>query len=101
MFKFGDEYRGRYDKSVKVAEGFYTSYTGYKDELLWAALWLYRATGNEYNYLLYAIENAASFGGTTWPINEFSWDVKLAGVQILASTVRTVIEPTYLSTTLI
>ncbi|KAM7495593.1 hypothetical protein LguiB_030202 [Lonicera macranthoides] len=87
LFEFGDKYRGRYDKSVKVVEGFYPSITGYKDELLWAALWLYRATG-KYNYMLYAIENAANFGGTTWSIKEFSWDVKHPGVQILASTLK-------------
>lgn len=87
LFEFGDKYRGRYDKSVQVVEGFYPSISGYKDELLWAALWLYRATG-KYNYMLYAIVNAANFGGTTWSIKEFSWDVKHPGVQILASTVN-------------
>lgn len=57
------------------------------DELLWAALWLYKATNNE-DYLKYALNNAQAFGGTTWAIKEFSWDVKYAGVQIIASMVH-------------
>jgi len=57
------------------------------DELLWAGLWLYKATGDE-GYLNYVIENAHVFGGITWAITEFSWDVKYAGVQLIASMVQ-------------
>lgn len=87
MFEFGDKYRGKYDESVKVAKGHYTSVSGYMDELLWAGLWLYKATGDE-GYLNYVIENAHVFGGITWAITEFSWDVKYAGVQLIASMVQ-------------
>lgn len=87
MFEFGDKYRGKYDESIKVVKGHYTSWSGYMDELLWAALWLYKATNNE-DYLNYALNNAQAFGGTTWSITEFSWDVKYAGVQIIASMVN-------------
>ncbi|KAJ4842019.1 hypothetical protein Tsubulata_012335 [Turnera subulata] len=84
LFDFGDKYRGKYDESVKVAKGHYTSVSGYMDELLWAALWLYKATKDEV-YLKYALENAHGLGGITWAITEFSWDVKYAGLQVLAS----------------
>ncbi|XP_021755693.1 endoglucanase 11-like [Chenopodium quinoa] len=84
LFDFGDKYRGKYDDSLKEAKGYYPSWSGYKDELLWAALWLYKASKKE-NYLDYAINNAVSFGGVTWAINEFSWDLKYAGLQIIAS----------------
>ncbi|XP_043700438.1 endoglucanase 11-like [Telopea speciosissima] len=84
VFEFGDKYRGKYDNSIEVAKSFYPSVSGYKDELLWGALWLFKATGNE-DYLKYIIQNAQSFGGTTWAIAEFSWDIKYAGVQIIAS----------------
>lgn len=57
-----------------------------KDELLWAAAWLFRATKDVY-YLKYVAENAASMGGTGWAAREFSWDNKYAGVQILLSKV--------------
>lgn len=86
MFEFGDKRRGKYDASVAAAKGYYPSVSGYNDELLWAALWLYKATDSA-DYLEYALDNAASLGGITWAIAEFSWDVKFAGVQTLASMV--------------
>ena len=72
--------------SVGVVKSYYASVSGYKDELLWAALWLYKATDNE-DYLSYVIDNAHHFGGIGWSISEFSWDVKYAGIQIMASMV--------------
>uniref|UniRef100_A0A2N9HQH5 Endoglucanase n=1 Tax=Fagus sylvatica TaxID=28930 RepID=A0A2N9HQH5_FAGSY len=88
LFEFGDKYRGKYDESIGVVKGYYASYSGYMDELLWAALWLYKATNKEV-YLKYVLENAHSFGGITWTMTEFSWDVKYVGVQIIASMART------------
>ncbi|XP_057790994.1 endoglucanase 5-like [Salvia miltiorrhiza] len=87
LFEFGEKFRGRYDESIEVVKGYYPSASGYKDELLWAALWLYRATDNV-TYLNYAIQNGESFGGTTWAITEFSWDVKYAAVQAIAAMVN-------------
>uniref|UniRef100_A0A9I9D7H7 cellulase n=1 Tax=Cucumis melo TaxID=3656 RepID=A0A9I9D7H7_CUCME len=49
-----------------------------------ATMWLHKASGKE-EYLKYVIENALDFGGISWAINEFSWDIKYAGLQILAS----------------
>ena len=86
LFEFADKYRGKYDSSIAEVKSYYASVSGYKDELLWAALWLHRATGRA-DYLDYVVDNADSFGGTGWAINEFSWDVKYAGVQILAARV--------------
>ncbi|KAK4491746.1 hypothetical protein RD792_002521 [Penstemon davidsonii] len=87
LFEFGDKYRGRYDGSIEGAKRYYPSVSGYMDELLWAAFWLYKATdnNNKYYYFNYAIHKAQSFGGTTWAISEFSWDVKYAGLQIIAA----------------
>ncbi|XP_059446817.1 endoglucanase 5-like [Corylus avellana] len=85
LFSFADTFRGLYDDSISCAKQFYTS-SGYLDELLWAASWLYQATNDEY-YLKYAVDNAAGFGGTGWSVREFSWDNKYAGVQILLSKV--------------
>ena len=58
-----------------------------KDELLWAAAWLYRATDDQY-YLKYVVGNGAYLGGTGWAMKEFSWDNKYAGVQVLVSKVQ-------------
>ncbi|XVE78412.1 hypothetical protein DITRI_Ditri13aG0142900 [Diplodiscus trichospermus] len=84
LFEFGDKYRGKYDGSIGVVKSYYASVSGYMDELLWAALWLYEATDNE-EYLKYVINKAHCFGGIGWAITEFSWDVKYAGIQIMAS----------------
>ncbi|RLN05498.1 hypothetical protein C2845_PM13G12990 [Panicum miliaceum] len=84
LFEFGDKYRGKYDSSVSEAWRYYASVSGYGDEMLWAALWLHRATGRA-EYLDYAVAMADEFGGTSWAITEFSWDVKYAGLQILAA----------------
>ncbi|KAI8552904.1 hypothetical protein RHMOL_Rhmol06G0304600 [Rhododendron molle] len=84
LFEFGDKYRGKYDESIGVVKGNYPSVSGYMDELLWAALWIYKATENM-EYLKYVVEKGTSFGGTTWAMTEFSWDVKYVGVQIIAS----------------
>ena len=40
-------------------------------------------------YLDYTMAMADEFGGTSWAINEFSWDIKYAGLQILAAKVYT------------
>ncbi|CAO2829897.1 unnamed protein product [Amaranthus hypochondriacus] len=85
LFEFGDKYRGKYDESLEVVRNYYASVSGYKDELLWAALWLYKATDNQH-YLQYTLQNAHSFGGIGWSISEFSWDVKFAGLQIFVAT---------------
>ncbi|XP_074318222.1 endoglucanase 11-like [Silene latifolia] len=84
LFEFADKYRGKYDESVEEVKGYYPSESGYEDELLWASLWLYKASKKE-RYLEYVIGNAISFKGVTWGVNEFSWDIKFAGLQILAS----------------
>lgn len=52
-----------------------------QDELVWAAAWLYRAT-NDQTYLDYL--GSANTGGTR---NEFSWDDKYTGAQVLVSKV--------------
>ncbi|XP_059662216.1 endoglucanase 6 [Cornus florida] len=84
LFEFADKYRGKYDSSISVAQKYYRSVSGYADELLWAAAWLYKATNNEY-YLSYLGNNGNALGGTGWGMTEFGWDVKYAGVQTLVA----------------
>ncbi|XP_057521569.1 endoglucanase-like [Amaranthus tricolor] len=74
LFDFADKYRGSYSASCP----FYCSFSGYQDELLWAAAWLYKATGND-KYMNYVTSNK----GWSQSVSEFSWDNKFAGVQIL------------------
>ncbi|KAK4346922.1 hypothetical protein RND71_033261 [Anisodus tanguticus] len=80
LFKFADTYRGSYSISIPKVKDFYNS-TGFGDELLWAASWLYHATGDK-SYLTYVATNGnafANWGNPSW----FSWENKLAGVQVL------------------
>ncbi|XP_039143300.1 endoglucanase 6-like [Dioscorea cayenensis subsp. rotundata] len=84
LFEFADKYKGKYDSSIRVAQKYYQSISGYADELLWAAAWLYQATNDNY-YLDYLSNNGDALGGTGWGMTEFGWDVKYAGVQVLAS----------------
>ncbi|PKI77425.1 hypothetical protein CRG98_002198 [Punica granatum] len=84
LFTFADKYRASYSVSIPQVQTYYNS-TGYGDELLWAASWLYHATG-EQSYLQYVSQNGksfANFGSPTW----FCWDNKLAGAQVLLSRV--------------
>ena len=52
-----------------------------EDELIWAAAWLYEATGDT-SYLTKA-ENMYSSRTQTWTSWSFDWTNKLAGAQLL------------------
>ncbi|KAG8084468.1 hypothetical protein GUJ93_ZPchr0010g8812 [Zizania palustris] len=78
LFEFAKNHRGLYHNSVPSAAEFYAS-SGDEDELLWAAAWLYIATGGEEEYEAY-IAGATNLGGVR---SEFSWDDKFVGVQAL------------------
>ncbi|XP_059640320.1 endoglucanase 16 [Cornus florida] len=75
LFEFAKKYKGTYDGECP----FYCSYSGYNDELLWAATWLYIATKKPV-YLEYIQEDSISAH-----VAEFSWDLKYAGAQVLLS----------------
>ncbi|KAK6939351.1 Glycoside hydrolase family 9 [Dillenia turbinata] len=82
LYAFADKYRESYSVSIPEVQTYYNS-TGYGDELLWAAGWLYHATGDQ-SYLDFVTgdgKSFANFGSPTW----FSWDNKLAGAQVLLS----------------
>ncbi|CAL5384756.1 unnamed protein product [Camellia sinensis] len=85
LFTFADKHRGSYSHSIPEVQKFYNS-TGYGDELLWAASWLYHATGDQSYFDYVTGKNGKAFakwGTPTW----FSWDNKLAGTQVLLSRV--------------
>ncbi|KAB2627799.1 endoglucanase 16-like [Pyrus ussuriensis x Pyrus communis] len=73
LFQMAKAHKGTYDGECP----FYCSYSGYNDELLWAATWLYIAT-KRHVYLKYIQEEAISA-----TVSEFSWDLKYAGAQVL------------------
>ncbi len=50
LYSFADTYRGEYSDCITDAASYYNSWSGYHDELVWGAIWLYRAT-NETAFL--------------------------------------------------
>ncbi|XP_052210126.1 endoglucanase CX-like [Diospyros lotus] len=84
MFDFADRYRGAYSDSLGSAVcPFYCSYSGFHDELLWGASWIYKASQNS-SYLSYIQSNGHTLGADD-DSNSFSWDDKRAGTKILLS----------------
>ena len=47
LYDFAETYQGSYSDSVSAANPYYTSWSGYGDELSYGAAWLYKATGEE------------------------------------------------------
>lgn len=87
LYEFADTFRGTYDRCITDAGGFYRSFSGFNDELVWGALWLYRATGNEayltkaQNYYAnLANEPQTATKSFRWTI---AWDDKSYGAYVL------------------
>ncbi|GGM56481.1 glycoside hydrolase family 9 protein [Dactylosporangium sucinum] len=87
LYTFADTVRRKYSECITDASSFYNSWSGYNDELVWGAIWLYRAT-NDATYLAKAEAGYASLGtepqSTTksykWTI---AWDDKSYGCYVL------------------
>jgi len=86
LFDFADRYRGKYTDAIPDAAAYYNSYSGFYDELVWAAAWLYRATGEasflDKAELLYS-QNLAN-RAMKWT---HSWDDKSYGATILLAEI--------------
>ncbi|WPJ97117.1 glycoside hydrolase family 9 protein [Coraliomargarita algicola] len=85
LYEFADTYRGKYSDSITNAASFYNSWSGYQDELVWGALWLYRATGDA-TWLNKAKSEYAMLGGGAGNqpfIWSLSWDNKSYGCYVL------------------
>jgi endoglucanase len=87
LYNFADTYRGKYSSSITDAAGYYNSYSGYNDELVWGAIWLYRATGNaawltkaEIYYANLSSEPQSTIKSYKWGI---AWDDKSYGCYAL------------------
>jgi Glycosyl hydrolase family 9/Cellulose binding domain/Secretion system C-terminal sorting domain/Divergent InlB B-repeat domain len=83
LYTFGNTYRGKYTDAITDASGFYNSWSGYNDELVWGGIWLYRATNDatyltnaEAAYDLVSNENQTTFKPFKWTLN---WDDKIYG----------------------
>lgn len=87
LYTFADQRRGKYSDCITDAANFYRSWSGYADELVWGAIWLYRATGDasylakaEAEYDNLATEQQTSDHSYRWTI---AWDDKSYGAYVL------------------
>ena len=85
LYDFADTYRQEYSKSYEDVAEFYNSWSGFQDELVWGAAWLYRAT-NKQSYLTKAESEfdkiLADGGGRPYAFSH-SWDDKSYGSYVL------------------
>ena len=87
LYTFADTVRRKYSECITDAAGYYNSWSGYQDELVWGAIWLHRATGEasylakaEAEYTNLPLESGTSFRGHKWTI---AWDDKSYGAYVL------------------
>ncbi|KAL3578929.1 hypothetical protein D5086_020433 [Populus alba] len=89
--------RQPYSRGKPYIEPFYNS-TGYYDEFIWGATWLYYATGN-INYIRWATEPGFSkHSKALYRISELSvlsWDNKLPAAMLLLTRCRIFLNPGY------
>lgn len=90
-------HRTPYSRGNPYIEPFYNS-TGYWDEYMWSAAWMYYATGNN-SYITFATDprlprNAKAFMNIL-DFAVFSWDNKLPGAQLLLTRLRMFLNPGY------
>ncbi|WP_281986702.1 glycoside hydrolase family 9 protein [Aquimarina aggregata] len=91
LYDFADTYRDEYSNSITDAAGFYRSFSSYNDEIVWGAIWMYKAT-NDTKYLTKAeaeYDNLQKEGqSTTSKYKEaFSWDDKAYGCYLLLAQI--------------
>ena len=87
LFSFSRRQRGRYSTGTEAAI-FYNS-TMYWDEFIWAAAWLYYATGNSSYLQLATTPGLAKHAGAFVDSPDYgvlSWDNKLPGAQVFPLT---------------
>jgi hypothetical protein len=76
LYDFAEQYQGKYSDSVPEVSPFYTSWSGYYDELSLGAAWLYKATGEE-KYLTkaedYFKDNVGALGDWTYAADDHSY----------------------------
>ena len=76
LYDFAETHQGAYSDSVAAANPFYTSWSGYGDELASGAAWLHKATG-EQSYLNkaedYFKSEIGGLGDWSWAVDDHSY----------------------------
>nr|XP_011470097.1 PREDICTED: endoglucanase 4-like isoform X2 [Fragaria vesca subsp. vesca] len=98
VFEFAVTYQGSYNDALGPwVCPFYCDFSGYEDELIWGAAWLFKATKIP-TYSKYVLDNVhkleksvmrnvngLSYSSVGGSFTEFGWDTKHAGINVLAS----------------
>jgi endoglucanase len=97
LYNFADNFRGKYSDCITDAAGFYNSWSGFNDELVWGAIWLYRAT-NDPAYLAKAESYYANLSNEPQTTTKsfrwtHAWDDKSYGCYVLLANLTN--NPTY------
>ncbi|CAL9079335.1 unnamed protein product [Musa textilis] len=99
IYKFARDpgHRTPYSRGNPYIQPFYNS-TGYWDEYMWSAAWLFYASGNK-SYIQFATDprlpkNAMAFLQIP-DLGVFGWDNKLPGAQLLLTRLRLFLNPGY------
>jgi endoglucanase len=97
LYSFADNFRGKYSDCISDAQGFYNSFSGFNDELVWGAIWLFRAT-NDPAYLAKAQSYYANLSNEPQSTTKsfkwtLSWDDKSYGCYVLLANLTN--DPTY------
>ena len=89
LYDFADKYKGKYSDCITDANEFYKS-SGYNDELVWGAIWLYQATGDK-QYLEKAEQYYDKLGEKPDSPKPYkwtqSWDDKAYGSYVLLAKI--------------
>jgi endoglucanase len=87
LYAFADTVRKKYSECVTDAASYYNSWSGFNDELVWGAIWLYRATSDatylakaEAGYDNLGTEPQSTTKSYKWTI---AWDDKSYGAYVL------------------
>ena len=87
LYTFADQFRGKYSDCITDAQQFYNSWSGFNDELVWGAIWLYRATGEtafltkaQADYANLSNQPQTSLKSYKWT---HAWDDKSYGSYVL------------------
>ncbi|MCG5216972.1 glycoside hydrolase family 9 protein [Streptosporangium soli] len=87
LYTFADTVRKKYSDCISDAQGYYNSWSGYNDELVWGAIWLHRATQDpayltkaESYYDNLGTEPQSTTKSYKWTI---AWDDKSYGAYVL------------------
>ncbi|KAL9248299.1 hypothetical protein vseg_021638 [Gypsophila vaccaria] len=99
VFKFANDTgkRDPYSRGNAWIAPYYNS-TGYNDELIWGATWLYYATGNN-SYISLATDPELAKDAKAFRMNTktsyLSWDNKLPAAMLLLTRFRMLLNPGY------